>query len=159
MLNLRKKEIQTICNRTNYLLGSRADDGKKVWLEEGKFDCDWYWGFGYIEVYNQNHSDINEHTHFDSLFLEKDLHDSFVKYFAKTTLDEKEIWTLLELMKSFYVAREYADMLYRGRCHISNNPCSEVIMNNEERTRINEVVIPEIMQAVYNMLSPEKEMK
>jgi len=150
------KEKKTLFGKENYLLGKRKKDGKKVWLEAGSFDCGWYWGFGYVEIYNHIYSDINEHTHFYSLFLEKDLYNSYINYFKVQVLSEKEIWQLLELMKSFYTMQEYAETVGRGGAHITTNPCSKIIQNLEEQNRINEFVIPAIMQAVYNLLEPQK---
>ena len=50
-----------------YLLG-RDNEGIKYWLEEPKWDCEWYWGFGYIETYSGNRKpsiaiDISSHQH------------------------------------------------------------------------------------------------
>ena len=42
-----KKEIKKIFNKKNYLLGINKE-GHKVCLEERAFDCDWYWGIGYV---------------------------------------------------------------------------------------------------------------
>ena len=38
-----------------YLLGINQEN-EKVWLEKPSWDCDWYWGFGYVEIFNQNYS-------------------------------------------------------------------------------------------------------
>jgi hypothetical protein len=33
-----------------YLIG-KDKSGTNYWLESPSWDCDWYWGFGYIETY------------------------------------------------------------------------------------------------------------
>ena len=43
-----------------YLLGKRKEDNRKVWLEEGSWDCDWYWGLGYVEIFSYKYKDIDE---------------------------------------------------------------------------------------------------
>lgn len=139
-----------------YLLG-KGKDGNNYWLEEGSWDCDWYWGFGYVETYGKDSS----HQHFNGLFLKKnvaDSLDSFQNFFEETPLSDKEIWTLLETMKSFYIAKEYAEMVHRGGSHISNNPVKDLIKNEEEYNRINKVVIPALMEEVYCLLGKEREL-
>ena len=67
-IKINKIEKQTVkyLNKTAYLLGERKD-GEKVYLQAGSWDCGWYWGYGYLEIYNKPRTDIVEHYHFDSL--------------------------------------------------------------------------------------------
>ncbi|MCR1960237.1 hypothetical protein CWE04_11675 [Thomasclavelia cocleata] len=145
------KQVINKFKKKYYLLGKDLDDNK-VWLEEASFDCGWYWGLGYVEKFNKNYSDIKEHTHFDRLFLKENIHDSFIEYFSKITLTNNEIWQLLELMKSLYIFREYSDMLHLGGAHISENPCQDILKNDEEYKRINKIIIPKINNKVYELL-------
>lgn len=157
---LRKRKSHAF-DKDIYLLGKDAD-GILYWLEEAKWDCDWYWGGGYVETYTNNEypsmsRDITSHSHFDSMFFKnKNLngYDAFTSFFEETPFTEKEIWKICELMKSFYIAREYSDMLHCGGAHYTSNPAKEIIMNDEEYKRINNVVIPRIMQELYATLSP-----
>lgn len=103
-----------------YLLGIDKE-GIKYFLEEAHWDCDWYWGGGYVETFSNNRNpvcsmDINSHHHFDLMFLtyNKNGFDMFKDFFKETPFTDNEIWKICELMKSFYVAREYSDMIYRG---------------------------------------------
>ena len=144
--------------KTIYLLGEDKD-GVKYWLEEGYWDCDWYWGFGYIETYTNNNNpststDITSHEHFDSKILNnnKCCFDTFKEIFVKTPLDNNEIWALCELMKTFYALKETSDLHYRGSSHITNNPCKDLLKNDEEYQRINKILIPNIMNEVYKIL-------
>lgn len=140
-----------------FLLGA-DEDGINYWLEEGHFDCGWYWGFGYIETFSNNKNpqlsrDINSHSHFKTMLLDNALFaDGFKNCFYQTPLSQDEIWKLYELMQAFYIAREYSDMIHRGGAHISQNPVSETIKDEDEYKRINEVVIPAIMDAVYKIM-------
>lgn len=144
-----------------YLLG-KDSDGTYYWLEQAKFECSWYWGLGYVETYTNNKRpscarDINSHQHFDGLFLNdnrKDGFDKFREFLSDSVLSEKETWTLIELMKSAYAARKYADMLYIGGSHYTTNPAAETIKNEDEYNRINNQVIPAIMGEVYKLLKP-----
>ena len=143
-----------------YFLGV-DHEGTHYWLEEAKWDCDWYWGGGYVETYTNDERpgqsrDINSHSHFDSMFFKgnKNGYDAFKEFFAYTPFSNREIWTICELMKSFYIARQYSDMLFTGGAHYTSNPAKETIQNSKEYTRINDDVIPAIMKALYEILTP-----
>lgn len=155
-----KKHKKHAFGKNIYFLGQDAD-GINYWLEQASWDCGWYWGFGYIKSYTNNNNpskarDISSHEHFDGLNRTKNinLYDAFKEKFAKTPLSNKELWTLCELMKSFYVAKNYAEMLHIGGAHYTSNPCKNIIKNEDELDRINKTVIPAICQSVYNLLTP-----
>jgi hypothetical protein len=68
-----KKEQNFAFGKDVFLLG-QDKEGIKYWLEAPKFDCGWYWGFGYVETYTNNDNpgkakDINSHQHIDSSFI------------------------------------------------------------------------------------------
>lgn len=151
-----KKEIRTKFNKKYYLLG-KDHENHKVWLEEGHFDCDWYWGIGYVETFNHNYTDIVSHTHFDSLFFNQSLGylDAFKAYFIDTPLSKDEIWKLLELMQTLYTMRKYSDILHTGGAHITTNTLKDLIKNDDEYKRINKVVIPQVLKEVYKLLGGE----
>ena len=146
-----KKEVKQIKGKNYYLLGINKE-GQKVWLEQSSFDCGWYWGIGYVEVFNRSYSDIQEHTHFDSLFLKNNIYDSFKGYFNDITLEDKEIWQLLELMKTLYTYRNFSDMIHTKGSHITTNNCKDIISNDELYKDINERIIPTLLEEVYNLL-------
>ena len=156
------KKVITWHGKKYYLLGVDKY-GNKRWLEEAHWDCDWYWGFGYVETFTNNPRpelsvDISEHTHFDSLFLSKcTALDSWKSLFKDSVLSENEIWQLLELMQTFYTAKSWATTVYLGGSHYTTNCLSDVIKDDKEYNRINKVVIPAIINKVYDLLSPDKE--
>lgn len=154
-----KKQKSHAFGKNCYLLG-KDKNGIYYWLEESKFDCGWYWGIGYVETYTNNEypnlaKDIDSHQHFDGLFFNKTKngYDIFKEFFVETTLTDKEIWILLELMKSLYITRQYSDMIYRGGAHYTNNPCKDILKNGAEYLRINDEVIPNLLSEVYKLLS------
>ena len=142
-----------------YLLG-KDSNGIAHWLEEASWRCEWYWGLGYVETYTNNDHpnisrDINGHQHFDSLIFDNgdaNAFDKFKGYFVETPFNDKEIWKILEIMKSLYLMKKYAEMLHSGSAHISNNPCSELIKNADEYNRINKEIIPALNKELYNIL-------
>lgn len=84
----------------------------------------------------------------------KHAYDTFKDFFIIHPFTDDEIWKICELMKSFYIAREYSDMLYRGGAHYTSNPVRTEIQSETEYKRINEEVIPAIMKALYGILTP-----
>lgn len=155
------KEMFKWHNRIYYLLG-KDKNGINYYLESFSFDCDWYWGGGYIETFTNNNFpslsiDIASHQHFDNLFFQQkeDGYTAFNKFFVDSPFSNEEKWQIMELFKSFYTARQYSDMLYLGGSHYTHNDCCEIIKNNSEYERINKVVIPEIIKKIYNIMSPE----
>jgi hypothetical protein len=157
---MKNKKVVKVFGKNHYYLGTDAN-GINYWLQEASWDCDWYWGGGYVHTFTNNKNpalskDINSHNHFNLMFL-KDGCGSFKDFFVETPFSDSEIWKILELMQSFYIARKYSDMLYSGSAHLSSNPVSEVIKSDEEYKRINKVVIPAIMNALYKIMSEKSE--
>lgn len=153
-----KKEISVRKGQTYYLLG-KDKDGIKYWMPAASWDCDWYWGFGYVQSFTNNFRpncahDTTSHQHFSVFFGgPADCYKEFNDFFVEHPFTQSEVWTLLELMKSFYTLREYADMLYNGGAHMAKNPCKNTIKNDEERNRINKIVLPAVFEQVYSILS------
>lgn len=158
-MNPQKKYKMEKFGKICYFLG-QDEYGTNYFLEEATWDCDWYWGGGYVETYTNNcnpvkSKDIQSHNHFDSMFFHqnKNAYDAFKDFFKKHPFTDNEIWKICELMKSFYIAREYSDMLYRGGAHYTSNPVKAIIQSETEYKRINEEVIPTIMKALYGILT------
>ena len=151
-----KKQTIEKFGKKYYLLGDRKEDNKKVWLEEGHFDCDWYWGVGYVEVFNHKYTDIIEHTHFDSLFLKTNIYDSFKDYFKEVTLTDNEIWQLLELMQTIYQLRNISDTIYQKGSHITGNNTEQEIFDEDVYKnmydKINNEDIPKLLKQVYKII-------
>lgn len=111
-----KKEKIHCLGKNAFFLGRREKDNAKVYLEAGSWDCDWYWGFGYLEVYNKPKTDTKEHYHFDSLLKEFGI-GGIEKHFKSFVLAEKDMWVLADLMDSFYKLKEAAEFYYLGNAH------------------------------------------
>ena len=109
-----------------YLLGEKKT-GELIWLQAASWDCNWYWGFGYIEEYTNNQHpessrDINSHSHWSGLVGKQEKYNFEKKCFelssdyihhlndnpdmAATTLTDKESWELADLMQSFYTFKD-----------------------------------------------------
>lgn len=148
-----KKQTTIAFKKKIYLLGADAE-GTKYWLEAPSWDCDWYWGFGYVETYTNNDCpsrsrDINSHQHFDSLFLNDskvNAFDAFKEFFKETTLNEKEIHLLIDYMSSFYKLKDVAKTLGVGYSNMT-----------ETAKEINEKILPAIFKQIDILLSDTDE--
>lgn len=156
---MNKQEFK-IFGKKVFLLG-KDKEGIKYFLEEARFDCGWYWGFGYVETYTNNKNpnlskNIASHQHFDSLIFNHNVScfDRFKNLFCETPLNDKEIWKLCELMKTYYIIKNYSGLLHCGGAHITKNDEKNEILNQDEYNRINKSVLPAIFNAVYKILKP-----
>lgn len=157
-----KKQTIVWHGRKYFLLG-RDKDGTKYFLEEARFDCGWYWGIGYVETFTNNRNpalsrDISSHTHFDSLFLNRNVRsrDAFKALLPENPFTDNEVWKILELMGSAYIARNYSHMLHCGGAHYTSNPAKDIIACETEYKRINEDVIPTILAKLYEIIGEEE---
>lgn len=125
-------------------------DGKKIFLSAPSWDCNWYWGFGYL-------GNRNCHYHLDGIAKEKNLYDAMIEHFKEefiftANIEENEysnkLWVFCELVCTAYTLKETAEVLGRGGSHFTTNPCAELIKNPLEVERINCVLLP----AIFNQL-------
>lgn len=158
-----KKQKTKAFGNTVYLLG-KDSEGTQYYLEKPGFECGWYWGAGYVETYTNNEHpamsrDIKSHQHFDILFFRGPSHgfDNFKSFFMETPLSDKELWKLMEIMKSIYTIKEYGEFIYRGGANYTSNPCQNIIKDDTEYKRINGVVMPALIDALDKILSEETE--
>lgn len=143
-----------------YLLGA-DNEGIYYWLESPKWDCGWYWGFGYIETYTNNKNpqisrDINSHQHAEN-FMSK----WFIEWngskpiLAHTTFTEKEGWELSELFEQFYFLQKAAENFGRGKCYTSNTTIP-LWQKTELAKEINEKIIPQVTARILEILTPRQ---
>lgn len=126
-------------------------DNEKIYLSAPSWDCNWYWGFGYLG--NRNYQ-----YHVDGLNAKENINlfDAFKKHFDADTFiikNDKALWTLCELFSTFYTLKEAAGVLGRGGAHYTTNPIADLIKNKDEVTRINEVILPALFDAIYDVLT------
>lgn len=153
-MNTTKKTIikPNFGNKKFMLLGIRKDK-VKVWMEQASFDCEWYFGFGYLEVLNHRHTDINEHYHFSSL-MEKFGLDSLKENFVSSTLTEKEQWVLFDLMKTFYTLKDVSELYHNGNSHYTTHDLS---LKNEQKYKETLEEQKQVIYAVQKLLGLSEE--
>lgn len=132
-------------------------DGESIYLSAPKWDCGWYWGFGYL-------GNKNCHYHLDGLSKthNANLYDALYKEFGDTlTIGSRDdvwnqnskLYTFCELVLTAYTLKETAEVLGRGGSHMTTNPLAALIKNEAEVTRINTVVLPAIFDAINDLLN------
>ena len=153
-----KKKTVKVFGKISYLLG-KGKDGKFYYLSAPQWECGWYWNTGHVISYTNNacpekSKDIASWESFESAFFsEHDGYTNFREKFAVTPLADREIWVLMDLMKSAYKLREMADLCYIGGAHYTTNPCKELLQDWDEYNRINDVLLPAIFEQVRNLLT------
>lgn len=162
---IQKTVINKQVNSKGAVLLGMDSDGVKYWIPTPSWDCNWYWGFGYIQT-------RNEHSHISGMFGKQEVYDFEKKGWILSseyvhnlfdsnklvayTFDEKEGWELSELFQSFYKLKEAAELFHTGGAHISNNPCAFLLKNKEYEDNINSVLIPAVTAKIIEILSPSK---
>lgn len=151
-----KKMMDVRDGKKNFFLGLNKNGGK-MWLEAPSWDCDWYWGLGYIKIYQQNRMpskarDILCSNHFDYVFPSSDI---FINEFNDTPFTRNEKWKIYEYMKELYTLNHYADMMHNGCAHITegSKTLKEEQKNNiKEYNRINKILIPNVWKELEAIL-------
>lgn len=159
-----------------YLLG-RDSEYQKVWLEAPQWECEWYWGFGYVERYQSNRSPslalgISSHSHWSSDIVgKKEFYDHEKECFRQssdyrshlndnkdwkeTVLTDDESWRLAELIKTCYRLREAAETFWRGGSHVSSDEAEQNIVTRKRwANEINQKILPALFKEIDALLSP-----
>jgi len=142
-------------------------NNENIYLSAPSWDCGWYWGFGYLGNKNCHYhvEGLTKHEEYDTdkkcfKYEFTNLYDGFKKHFGSSLIiRDSQLWKLVELFKTFYVLKECAETLGRGGVHYTTNPCKNIIMNIEETTRINNIVIPALFEEIYKILIPAQDNK
>ena len=145
---------------TYYLLGKEAD-GTKWWLESPEYNCcGWYTSFGHIVTFERNWSpekarDIGRFTHVKEALLKEDIFNSYKMLLCGgVTLEDKEIWEILELFKEAYILEEYYEMMYTKGAHITRMPfeVESEVLNTQEMERIKKQALPAVLKRIRQIL-------
>ncbi len=120
-------------------------DGENIWLEKHKWECGWYWGFGYI-------GNKNCHFHFESLLYIKDGKGSY-KYtasdlFEATSITDLEWWVIRDLFVQAYALKKAAEVYEHGGHQTSQHSLIDIIHNKERAAQIN-ADLSKVLDAVW----------
>jgi hypothetical protein len=105
-------------------------DGENLYLEKHKWECSWYWGFGYI-------GNNNCHFHFDSLL--KLGSDKYLasEIFSSTNITDKEWWVIRDLFVQAYALKKCAEVYQYGGHQITQRGVTDIIKNDAKAKELN----------------------
>ena len=123
-------------------------DEDNIYLSPPSWDCDWYWGFGYL-------GNKDCHYHLDGLSHTKNLFDALKEHFGDslTIKEDKHLWTFCELIQTFYNLKETAEVFGRGGSNYTSNPISELIIDKNLVYKINNIILPKLFDEIETILS------
>lgn len=150
--------MKTLSSYKKILIG--YNNNEPIYLSPPSWDCGWYWGFGYLgnrdcHYHIDGLTKIETYNKEAKLYTTKsvNLYDGFIEHFGNTLKVRKsELWTLVELFQTFYDLKKTAEVLGRGGSHYTTNPAKEIIINTDEVTRINSIVLPHLFEEIYKIL-------
>lgn len=158
-----QKQTKMIWGQKNYLLGVDKE-GTKYFLVAPSWDCNWYWGFGYIQTYTNNRCpeksiDINLLTHWDLEFIYKNKGDqeAFQEFFYNSVLTKDELFLLTDYMKTFYTLKEMAEICRHGYSWQTEKAKIPELVKKDWEEEINHQILPVLFEKIDLLLSERKE--
>lgn len=127
-------------------LGINPDD-ERVYLMRPSWDCDWYWGFGYLAT-KTSHYHLNTlgHSHLKANI------DAHFRDFIIT--NDKDRWLFAELVSNVYALRQAAELFGRGGSHLTcRSPVRDLLKDDEYVHHINATLIPKTIDCMYQLLA------
>lgn len=147
------KAISKEFNNTlkDFRIGTRY--GRGILFRVPSFDCDWYWGFGYLGN-SQCHFHLDGLAVMDEDCANLNMFDQLKKFFGDslTITDDKDLWKFCELSKTIYTLKSTAELFHRGGSHYTSNPDANSIKNPEIENHINCVLIPSQIRHLWTIL-------
>lgn len=140
--------MNEITGKDKILFGTNKETNEKIYLEKPTWDCGWYWSFGYLG---------NKHCHYHLSNYAKGrnihMYDALINDYDLNDAIKSDLWEFCELAKSIYIMKESAELLGRGGAHYTNNPMKDIIQDKEYTTKLNDDVLPKVMQFFWNKFS------
>lgn len=125
-------------------------DGEDVYLARPAWYCGWHWGFGYVQNrYLRMHLNMMCNVENRTVNLRDGLQHHIKGGKIERMHVQNKLWTFCEVVQTLYHLIETAEVLRRGGSHYTINPCADLIKNPDEVKRINEVLIPKLIDEMY----------
>lgn len=164
MKKIMKKTFNVLSDKKKVYLLAEDKEGIRYYLVEPSWNCDWYWGFGYVQTFPDNRfpnksNDLTSHTHWDTSIVgnidgKQVFHLNENPNFVKSVLDDNESWELADLMKQFYTLQKTAQLYHIGDSNLTSSENTSINKNEELWKDINENQIPRIFEKINKILSP-----
>lgn len=125
-------------------------NGEDVFLSRPMWNCNWYWGFGYV-ANRYLHTHLYMMSNVDGRNV--NLWDGITHHIKAGKIEamhlQGKLCTFCEVVQTIYLLKAAAEVLGRGGSHYTTNPCADLIKNPDEVKRINEVLIPKLIDEMY----------
>lgn len=141
-------------NGQNYFYLGKTKKGQEYWLREASWSCDWYWSFGGIVTFTnkknpEKSTDTSIWTHWD---IEFPVWSDYMNGWEETPFTREEMWSLEELMATFYHLQKFAEICDYGGSNITTNPMRSELIDKGESKKINEILLPLLFKKVYEIV-------
>ena len=129
---------------TDRLYLGRTESEGLVYLSKHSWDCNWYWGFGYL-------GNKNCHFHIESLLgRESDV----TKIFTEPKLSQKAWWVVRDLFVQAYALKDAAAVYRYGGYQSASKGITDVIKSKELEDRLNKD-LETILNTVWKFIEGE----
>lgn len=123
----------------------RNQHNQTIYLSPPSWNCNWYWGFGYL-------GNSATHYHLSSLATDCNLFDGIKREFPNfNKLDDATLWTFCELVQTAYTLKQTAEVLGRGGSNYTANPLKDLIRDPDYVAKINRALLPSIFAEIYSL--------
>jgi len=113
-----------------------SSSGEVTFIEKHKWDCGWYWAFGYVGNRNCHYhfesmmSPLMRGTTYPPLFLASEI-------FAVTNISDKEWWVIRDLFVQAYALKKAAAVYRYGGHQSSQTGVTDLIKNADKAASLN----------------------
>lgn len=125
--------------------GKDKATNERIYLSRPRYDCDWYWSFGYLG---------NRNLHYHLCHYAKgrniNMYDALSTDYELASKISKELWSFCEQAKTIYTLKDAAEVLYRGGSHYGTNPESDFIKQHNNEDQLNQIVLPRLLQSFWS---------
>jgi hypothetical protein len=134
--------------------GTRRYDNADIYITKPSFDCDWYWGFGYLG---------NEDEHYHLSFYQRDpadysrirninMRDALLQDYDLAPPIRTHLWTFCELTRSIYILKESAELFHRGGAQYAPNPLRDRLFDESLYEKLTFDLLPVLCQEFWNLV-------
>ena len=116
----------------------------RIYLEEHKWDCQWYWGFGYL-------GNKGGHFHIKSMLGPN---TAVLDHFDKTWITQDTWWILRDLFIQAYALKDAAET-YRLGGHQTSRADPYSIIDSDMAQRINKD-LGVLLATIWALIADEK---
>ena len=157
MTNSQKAQAAYTAPHEAYYFGTLKTCNERIRLSTPTFDCNWYWGFGYLGNKNchyhlKNYKQIAGFSDYRSISM----FDAFKMDYTLCDVlqNDTTLWTFCELVQTAYSLLAVAEIFSRGGSHQCKNPCQELLKNLDMYEHINFVLLPALFKEIDELFVP-----